>query len=386
MKRLQRFLHDDRAQALTEYVVIIPLVLFVFFAMLETLVIAQTAQLANYAAFSAARSYATSYSKFKRETNSADQAKDKATDRAKNAALMVMAPVSHAQVGEGLQLWNPIRNAMSGAGQTVYEFYGLAEGFAVALIYRMKEFTVTAPPDEGSDGSPTSVVKVSFEYLVPMTIPGFAEMWDFFYYETPGGGKTAVHEFDVGAPFIDPGEINSALNSVLDVLVFLEGLFGDGTFGGFKQNIEDAVEDVYSVGFLGALHNVQINAKSVCGFEPWSGNVRTDDIEDYCEGEVDPEMEACANAAQSNQEQAAIMNQECDEANDAKNAYDQAVAAYEACANQPGVTNAPQQCSAEFQAMNEAYAYAEEQQEECDEAGEELEEAQENMEANCNQS
>ena len=201
MKLLRRFLHDDRAQALTEYVIVIPVVLFLFFCMVETLVIAQASQLSNYAAFAAARSYATSYSKFKRQYNSATRANEEATDRAKNAALLVMAPVSHAQVGEGLALWNPIRGVMRSAGQTVYEFYGLAEGFAVGMIYRMKDFTVLGPAD---DENPTSVVKVTFKYMVPLTIPGFAEMWDYLHSRSPGSGKTALHEFDVTLPVVDP--------------------------------------------------------------------------------------------------------------------------------------------------------------------------------------
>ena len=123
LKRMRRIGQDDRAQAMAEFVIIIPVVLFLFFSMLQAMVVARTALLTNYAAFAAARSYATSFSLFFGESGDANQAHDDATDQAKDAALLVMAPVSHAQSGEAMMVWKPIRSTMKSMPQVVQRFY-----------------------------------------------------------------------------------------------------------------------------------------------------------------------------------------------------------------------------------------------------------------------
>jgi len=403
IRKMLRLGADERAQAMTEFVIVIPLVLFLFFTMLQTMMMAKASQLSNYAAFAAARSYATSFSKFFGETEDGNEAHDKAVERAKNTALLVMAPISHAQAGEALPLWRPIRNSTKNLPQVVQQFYGVAEGYVNAMIFRMKGFNLTL---SGGADDPKSVVKVTFDYLMPISIPGFAEMWN--YLRIRDKSASMLETFDLGAPFVDPGEMTSALQSVLDGLSKVEEIVGGGTFGDFANQIEDIMNSLYGGGYAGALYNVTLKAKSVCGFEPWSGTVRTDDIEPYCEGEFDESMQPCIDAAKANDELVQKQAKECDEADKAAKAYQAAVAkhadarsAYESCPNPGGdmlglpdaygvITAVKKECQGEWaayqaarKAEDEAYEKAEKEADECEEAGEAVEENQSTITDAC---
>ena len=63
---------DDGGQAMTEFVIVIPIILLFFFAMLQYFANVQASQLANYAAFVSARVYAV------RASIDANDANDKA--------------------------------------------------------------------------------------------------------------------------------------------------------------------------------------------------------------------------------------------------------------------------------------------------------------------
>ncbi len=402
-RRLVGIFRDARAQAMTEYVLVMPVVLLLFFAMLQTMYTAKASQLTTYAAFAAARSYATSFSKFLAETGDASQAQDKAEKRAKDAALLVMAPISHAQVGEAVELWNPMRAAVKGSPQIVQQFYGIAEGYVTAMIYRMKNFSVSR---SGAADDPTAVVRVRFDYLAPIMIPGFSEMWNYLHTSTEA--VTMDELFDLGAPFVDPGSMSSSFESILDGLAALDDILGGGTFSGIQDAIDGVLDGVYGSGFAGARHNVTLPAKGICGFEPWSGEVRTDDIEDYCEGEFDESLQPCIDAAEANDELVQKQAKECQEANDAKNAYDAAVAdhnaklaAYNSCPNPSGDTvgridvhgnpvEVKKDCESEWdqeqdaqEAEDEAFEKAEKETEECEEAGEAVDDNRQAMEDAC---
>ena len=403
LRKARRIGSDERAQAMTEFVIVIPLVLFLFFAMLQTMMLAKASQLSNYAAFAAARSYATSFSKFFGESGDGNDAHDKATERAKNTALLVMAPISHAQAGEALPLWRTLRNNTKGMPQVVQQFYGLAEGYVTAMIYRMKGFSLTL---SGGADDPKSVVRVNFDYLMPISIPGFAEMWN--YLRVRDKSASMLETFDLGAPFVDPAEMTSALQSVLDGLGTVEEIIGGGTFGGITDQIEAIAENLYGGGYAGALHNVTLKAKSICGFEPWSGTVRTDDIEPYCEGEFDESMQPCIDAAKANEGLIEKQAKECDEADKAARAYEDAVAkhaaaksAYEGCPNPSGdsvvlpdaygvPTAVKKDCQSEWtsyqnarKAEDEAFKKAEKETEECEDAGKAVEDNQSTIEDAC---
>lgn len=399
LRRILRLHRDDRAQAMAEFVIIVPVVLFLFFAILQAMVVARAALLTNYAAFAAARSYATSFGRYFGESEDGNQADEDASDLAKDAALLVMAPVSHAQSGEAMTIWKPIRAGVKSSPQILQRFYGLAEGYITAMIYRMKNFSVTL--DGGAD-DPTSVVKVQFEYLVPISIPGFAEMWN--YLRVRDKSQTLDQMFESGGP----GALSGTASQVLETLATVDDLLGGGQLSGIQGSINGALDSIYNSGFLGSRSNVKLDARAVCGFEPWSGSVRTDDTEPYCEGEFDESMQPCIDAAQANQDLVDIQAKECDEADQATKAYQQAVedhdaklAAYNSCSNPSGeyVTktniygqqvsvkkDCVSQWNAEQAALhteNEAYKKAEKETDECEDAGEDVEEGLAGVEDAC---
>jgi len=93
MKRLTlqwNAVRDDGGQALTEFVIVIPIMLLFFFAMLQNFADFQASQLGNYAAFMAARVY------------SVDDAVDSggSQQKALRAASWAMAPVASPVAGE----------------------------------------------------------------------------------------------------------------------------------------------------------------------------------------------------------------------------------------------------------------------------------------------
>src|ERR1043166_223825 len=83
--------NNDRGQALTEMAIIIPVVLLTFLAMVQQFDIIRSAQLGNYAAYVAARSYAVHHAQDK---------ENKAQTLAFSAASMALAPISHLAPGE----------------------------------------------------------------------------------------------------------------------------------------------------------------------------------------------------------------------------------------------------------------------------------------------
>ena len=399
LKRMRRIGQDDRAQAMAEFVIIIPVVLFLFFSMLQSMLVARTALLTNYAAFAAARSYATSFSLFFGESGDANQAHDDATAQAKDAALLVMAPVSHAQSGEAMMVWKPIRSTMKSMPQVVQRFYGIAEGYVTAMIYRMKGFNLTL---DGAADSPTSVVKVEFDYLVPISIPGFAEMWN--YLRVRDKSQSLDQAFEAGGP----GALSGTASEVLDAIATLDDLIGGGQLSGIQNSIDTAMDTIYNSGLVGARNNVELKAKAVCGFEPWSGTVRTDDTDPYCEGEFDESMQPCIDAAEANQDLVDKQSKECKEADEATKAYQKADAdhtaalnAYNNCSNPSGEyvnkvniygqpVSVKKDCvglwNAEQSALHEknlAYEKAEDETDECEEAGQAVEDSMGAVEDLC---
>lgn len=402
MKRVVKrrgILRDDHAQALTEYVVVIPVVLFAFFACFETMVLAQTSQMANYASFAAARSYATSVGYFVGEGNNATDARDEAEDRAKNTACFVMAPVSHAQMGEArrltvlgadIPLLDFTRGLVANLPQIVKEFYGIAEGFLVAYIYRIKDFSCSE-----SGG----VVTCTFDYLCPMAIPGFVELWTYLF-DKGGGGKEAHHEFDVGAPVLNPAELNSAINQIFDALIAIGSVTDalgidalDGFIDGIRDTVNTVISEVYSVGVAGAEYNVTLKVKSVCGFETWSGTVRDGDNEERCEGNVDPAAQACVDAMEGQQAEidrlTAIASNECYESHLAQITWsnkneiliikEQELQTCKNTATNPVVQCAPQQLARDEAFLEErsAYSDAEDEKDECEDANSDVTDASE---------
>src|SRR5665647_1115013 len=83
-------LSDDGGQAMTEFVIVIPIILMLFFAMLQYFADVEAAQLGNYAAFMSARVYAVN--------NSVDSSGSQ--DKAQKAAAWALAPIAGPAPGE----------------------------------------------------------------------------------------------------------------------------------------------------------------------------------------------------------------------------------------------------------------------------------------------
>src|SRR5690349_14598657 len=169
-RRLQflGLLKDEYAVALTEFAIVIPIVLLFFFALLQYFSVAQASQMANYAAFVAARVYAV------RASIDPDDAKDKAV----TAAAMAMAPVARPVPGEfggpsvgsdfGTFL-NPVLGSKAG---------NFLLGYAMAKYVRFNSDLLGGSVNAQVQGDPKQV-DVTINYPQPIYLPGLMEMWNF---------------------------------------------------------------------------------------------------------------------------------------------------------------------------------------------------------------
>ncbi len=335
-----RILRDERAQAMTEYVIIIPIVIFVFAAALQTMFVAQAAQLANYAAFSAARSYATKYSQFKQKDAAHDPntAHQEAMDKAQIAATLVMAPVSHAVTGESISIFQPLRAAGAGAGKAVESFYGVLEGFTIAFIFRMKEFNITQlePPEDDNDGA---IIVCTFDYMCPLAIPGLAEMWNYLedHRNPPQATDWEYFEdtFEANPLFENADLLADAMAAMDGLFGALSSLLGDSPGGSAMQDLQDFINGAAGSAPLGSRANVRIKAKCAMGFEPWNGLPRIAGRSDAATG--DAALQQCADGInQRNTDlttQKEVAATQCGVALVASNAYETAVGVYNLCFN-----------------------------------------------------
>jgi hypothetical protein len=160
-------IRDDKAVALTEFCIVIPVVLFFFLAVLQYFEFVRAAQMVNYAAYVAARSYAVLHSE----------------DKAQDSAVMALAPISN-NLGLG-SLPGDLGGAMSG----ISSFFGnLAEAipggqaaasYANGLIsayasLSFGNFTVTTNTVTGTS---LQQVYVSINYPQFINIPCFESLW-----------------------------------------------------------------------------------------------------------------------------------------------------------------------------------------------------------------
>jgi hypothetical protein len=177
---------DEGGQALTEFVIVIPIVLLFFFAMLQHVADFEASQLGNYAAFMSARVYAVNYS-----VDSAG-----AQQKAMRAACWALAPVAGPAPGEVNKVLGGLFFGGSSATQSILssimDFTGfagwrgslvpqlagnLAVGYTFAEYFRFGILggkVQNSPPQ----GSPARIDTLIY-YPQPVFIPGLAEMWDF---------------------------------------------------------------------------------------------------------------------------------------------------------------------------------------------------------------
>ena len=156
---------DDGGQAMTEFVIVIPVILLFFFAMLQYFAIVQAEQLANFAAFESARVYAVRASVDPKDADS----------KAKLAASMVMAPVASPMPGEiplagsYISMGNNMLSSFIPPNLTKY-----FEGLAFAYFFR---FGVLGGSVSNTING--SQIDCTINYPQPIFIPGLSGMWNF---------------------------------------------------------------------------------------------------------------------------------------------------------------------------------------------------------------
>jgi hypothetical protein len=168
---------DEGGQALTEFVIVIPIILLFFFAMVQYFSIVQATQLGNYAAFEAARVYSVQAS-----LNSTN-----AEDYGTKAAAIAMSPVARPVPGE---IGGSYLSSLQNLGNDVTTFLnGIIPGAGnIVMGYPMAKYvrynsdllggSVSFCVTNFNSSSPTQVV-VNISYPQPLYIPGLAELWKF---------------------------------------------------------------------------------------------------------------------------------------------------------------------------------------------------------------
>lgn len=288
-RRVRRLSTDTEGQAMTEFVIVVPVVLLAFFAAMQTVVIGEAVQYCNYAAFAAARSYATSYAKFQRE-NDPDPHRS-ASVRARCVAAMALAPVSH---GMNYMLMFPGDTTRFSTGELTSGMIAtrvgsntqdalkqqLLEGFTVAFVYRIEGFRIIRP---ASDRDPRATVDCRFTYRLPLAVPGLASIWSYLRQKEVQGGDTSerldeVSLFGPNRPFVDDAPIegprefspDSMLPEFTDVLERWHTPDGPDV----ATNVLTAYGQYFISGGRGEVPaTARIGAKARVGFEPLIGDM-----------------------------------------------------------------------------------------------------------------
>lgn len=166
---------DDGAQAMTEFAIVIPVVLLFFLAMLQYFSVVQASQLGNYAAYCAARVYAVQGPVCKHINGNDNDAKDKA----KKAAALALAPIARLVPGEvaikGTSLGSLSGLLPAGTPDFLQGVAKFAEGYAVAYYVRLNSSLGGGDFKIETSGSQ---VNVSINYPQPVYLPGLAELWN----------------------------------------------------------------------------------------------------------------------------------------------------------------------------------------------------------------
>jgi len=188
--RRDGILRDDQGVALTEFAIVIPVLLLVFFAILQYFDIARAAQLGNYAAYVAARSYAVLHDE----------------DQARRAAALALAPSARPVLGE-LTIPDPSFLSLQSAplalmlGADAVKFFmgaSTAEGRLQGGNFQVS-----------TSGSGTSEqVQVEINYPQPMNLPGLKAVWnlvagqDMSTQLAPLASGTSISSFS-GYPYLN---------------------------------------------------------------------------------------------------------------------------------------------------------------------------------------
>ena len=182
---------DDRAQSLTEFAIVIPIVLLFFFAMLQYVAIVQAYQVGNYAAYVAARSYAVHAALSIHETG--DDAR--AVEFATRAAAMALAPIARLMPGEITALGYDLADfELTGSHEEQ-----LIKGYLVARNLRLNASQLGGGVSIHTSGNPKQV-DVEINYPQPIYVPGLVELWNYIGGQKIFTGLESLREGLEGTP------------------------------------------------------------------------------------------------------------------------------------------------------------------------------------------
>ena len=170
------FLRDVRAQALTEFVLVMPIILFFFLALVQYLMVAQASQLGNYAAYAALRSYVVHM----------DGENDPET-MAQLSAAMIYSPISNPFPREDDAYASHIAGVtdheMNMAGTRPHMasilrdmLYPFADIAWARLGFHQRGLELHAPPPEHAALNQRTLI---LTYYLPLWLPGFRSLWNF---------------------------------------------------------------------------------------------------------------------------------------------------------------------------------------------------------------
>jgi Flp pilus assembly protein TadG len=248
---------DDGGQALTEFVIVIPIVLLFFFVMVQYFSIVQASQLGDYAAFVAARVYAVSG----HDANPQDEAQ--------TAAALVLAPIARPVLGEiggntaiG-SLADSVESTFSsiaGSSTLGMDIYDFASGYAMAKYVRLNPNILGGSVTITNEGTP-SQVNVTINYPQPIFMPGLAGLWNF------------VNGSNIYASM---ARLAQGLQGIAGTLLPLYG--GSGPLQNFQQELSQfdpgassSLSSLISSLPVVLLPYVNIQSKCSIGYSGWSG-------------------------------------------------------------------------------------------------------------------
>jgi hypothetical protein len=279
---------DDGGQAMTEFVIVIPIILLFFFAMLQYFATVQASQLANYAAFESARVYAV---------RASVDAKD-AQSKALMAASMVMAPVASPMPGEipavgaDLSMANSTLSQYIPAGMVKY-FEGLA--FAYFVRFQVLGGSV-------SNTINGNQVDCTINYPQPIYVPGLSAMWNFLSADKTKTINTDTASLENGLGGLVKGQqtINQLQTEAGSAVSEFNSIFGTSI----------SIPNIPQV----LLPYVNIQAKCSLGYSAWSGTPRLPDNETDTSGVTNSpgdNLQKVANDNNAYSNACAVAKQDC---------------------------------------------------------------------------
>ena len=246
--RLGTILNDDAAVALTEFAIVIPVVLLTFLALLQYLIVVRSAQLVNYAAYAAARSYAV---------HAASENPNAAKEMAVKAAAYALAPVARLVPREIFGMGG----SLLGGG-----IPGLLEGYLMARM-RLDPAILGGSVQITTTDSPHQV-HVEINYPQPIYIPGLAELWNLV------AGKKIYYALKdlrqglggIPAPFLTSYEGYQELQYEYDQMLARIRAFSPSFNPPRMPNIP--AEDILFFPYINLSGNCSM------GYEEWGGSLR----------------------------------------------------------------------------------------------------------------